>query len=432
MPNLITVEYILIAGTRGKPMNLSKIETILNRCNLSELVELDKIIQNLIEDKKSASELPEEDQNRQRRREQRFETNILGTLVRITDVKPGERKEYSVTLKDISQSGMCLNVDLTFVPSRLVEVVFAGPGGKIKRSYLEVVRMRKMNNQDGSWLEVGCRAVTDEEVRRTRLQEEQIAKMRSKMHKRSGVIILAVGPETEENNKLIERIKAESYQVRQITGIAAAMESARKISAQLAILCNGSEISKDNKLLPELAKAPSGLASIAIVDNDEDRFALIEAGVDECLKKSSSKKDDFLFHAIERAMVGHLLRQGKNTSSTNKALLVSLDNTKINLITYQFEEHGYECQHVDSAEEAIKLKNDPFDIVVAEYDGYNDDEIKKLIKHFEGYPVIAMCDEIRFGSRAMATGVANYLNMPPKNDDIRMILESCVNTKQPV
>ena len=413
-------------------MNLSKIEDILNRCDLSELIKVEKIVQKLIENQKSASKLSDEEQGSQLRREQRFQTNILGTLVRITDIKPGERKEYSVTLKDISQSGICLIVDLNFVPSRIVEVVFAGPGGKIKRSYLEVVRMRKMTNQDGSWLEVGCRAVGDEEVRRARLQEDQIAKMRSKMHKRSGIIILAVGPETEENNKLIERVKLASYQVRQITGIVPAMESARKISAQLAILCNGSEISKDPKLLAELAKAPSTLARIAIVDNDEDRFALIEAGVDECLKKRDSKKDDFLFYGIERAMVSHLLRQGKSLNSTTKALVVSMDNTKINLITYQLEDHGYECKNIDTAEEAVQLENNQFDIILADYDGDNNDEIKKLVEYFTGFPVIAMCDEIRYGNRAMATGVANYLNMPPNRDDMRMILETCVNTKQPV
>ena len=127
------------------------------------------------------------------------------------------------------------------------------------------------------------------------------------------------------------------------------------------------------------------MASVAIVDSDEDRFALIQAGVDECLKKTSSKKDEFLFHAIERAMVGHLLRQGKSISSTTKALIVSLDNTKINLITYQLEEHGYECRNVDTAEEAVKLENNQFDIVIADYDGYNDDEIKKLIEYFTGF-----------------------------------------------
>ncbi|MBN2377231.1 MAG: PilZ domain-containing protein [Sedimentisphaerales bacterium] len=413
-------------------MNLPKIENILNRCDISELIKIEKIVQKLIENQKSASELSDEEQGSQLRREQRFQTNILGTLVRITDIKPGERKEYSVTLKDISQSGMCLIVDLNFVPSRIVEVVFAGPGGKIKRSYLEVVRMRKMTNQDGSWLEVGCRAVGDEEVRHARLQEDQIAKMRSKMHKRSGIIILAVGPETEENSKLIERVKAASYQIRQITGIVQAMESARKISAQLAILCNGSEISKDPKLLAELSKAPSTLARMAIVDNDEDRFALIEAGVDECLKKRDSEKDDFLFYGIERAMVSHLLRQGKSLNSTTKALVVSMDNTKINLITYQLEDHGYKCKNIDTAEEALQLENNQFAIILADYDIDNNDEIKKLVAYFTGSPVIAMCDEIGYGHRAMTTGVANYLNMPPNKDDVRMILESCVNSKQPV
>jgi DNA-binding response OmpR family regulator len=406
-------------------MSLKIIEGLLEKCSMKELEFIEQLIQDKITNAKVDEDQWGDEESRKRRREPRFETKMLGNLTRITDVKPGERKEFSVTICDVSRSGMKLFVDPNFIPARVVEVTFAAPGGKIKRSVLEIVRMRKMVNEDGSWLEIGCRSINQDEVRRIRLQEEKIIKMRNKLHKKTGLLVLLVGPETSETTQLLARIKLAEYQVKHVTAVREAMKNAEKMAAQLAILCQGSEICEDEKVIAELKVAPPGLATLAIVDNDTDRFPLLQAGVDECITRVNGvAREDFLFYAIERALVGHVVRRRDRQGPTAKALVIGSNNTKINLVTYQLEEHGYTGQSVQDLAKAKDCEEKEFDLIFVDFDDMENENFERIIKYFCGLPVIAMCDEIGYGHQAMSLGANNYICMPPGREEMRMILES--------
>ena len=405
-------------------MDTGKIEKLLQHCDLTELDTIQKIVNGLIKQMQSKSPDSTDEEGRKLRKEKRFTTNILATLTRLTDVRPGERKEFSVIIQDISRNGMRIRVDTSFTPSRLMQITFAGPGGKIKQSFMEMARMRKIASEDETWLEVGCRSVNDDQVRRIRVYEEQVAKMRSRLHHKISITILVVGPRTEETEKLVVRIKSEGYQARREDSVHIAMKIAKRLSAQLAIICAGNELLSDSEMLKAVMSGPARLAKLALVDNEEDRLTLCKTGIDECLTHGNC--ETFLFQAIERALVGHLVRQNRLAQSlTGRALVVSLDNSKINLINYQLEEQGYKSRVVGSANEAIELGKDDFDLVLADFDRYSIDEFKQLRQHFNNLAVIALCDEISQGQHAMATGAANYLCMPPNKEDMEMILESC-------
>jgi len=406
-------------------MSLKKIEELLEKCTRRELEYIEQLVQDMVVKAKIGKDRWDDEEGSMRRREPRFDTNMLGTLTRVTDIKPGERKEFSVTINDVSRSGMKLIVDPHFIPSRVVEVTFAAPGGKIKKSVLEIVRMRKMVNEDGSWLEIGCRSIEQEEVRRLRLQEEKIVKMRNKLHKKTGLLVLLVGPETSETTQILARIKSADYQIKHVTAIHEAMKRAEKMSAQLAILCQGSEICEDEKLMAELKAAPPGLATLAIVENDADRFPLLHAGIDECITRvNGSSREDFLFHAIERALVGHVVRRRDRQGPTAKALIIGTNNTKLNLITYQLEEQGYTGQSAQDLEEAKHFEEKEFDLIFVDFDNMQTEGFEQIMKYFCGLPVIAMCDEIGYGHQAMSMGANNYICMPPGRDEMHMILES--------
>ncbi len=406
-------------------MSLKKIEEFLETCSVKDLEYIEQLVQEMIVSTKINSGRWNDEDGYKRRREPRFETNMLGTLTRVTDVKPGERKEFSVTICNVSRSGMKLIVDPNFIPSRVVEVTFAAPGGKIKRSVMEIARMRKMVNEDGSWLEVGCRSIGEEEVRRIRLQEEKIAKMRSKLHRKAGILVLLVGPESGETTQLMGRIKAADYQVKHLTAVREALRTAEKVSAQLAIFCQGTDISEDQKILAELKTVPPGLATLAIVDNDADRFPLLQAGVDECVTRVNGvTREDFMFHAIERALVGHVVRRRDRRGPTAKALIISSNNTKINLITYQLEEHGYTGRAVSDLAEAKSCEEKEFDLIFVDFDDMPKEEFERIVKYFCGLSVIALCDEIGYGHQAISLGANNYICMPPGREEMRMILES--------
>jgi DNA-binding response OmpR family regulator len=403
-------------------MDIEKIAKLLQRCDLQELHKVETVLADLIRKVTDHANWDDQDGSH-RRSEKRFESNLLGTLTRLTDVKPGERKEYSVTIQDISRSGMCLRVDANFTASRVVRVMFGAPGGQIKRCNLEVVRMRKMSNQDGTWLEVGCRSVNNEEVRRLCLYEEQIAKARGKLHRHHSIIILVVGNEKDvERTRLVPKLKNQDYNVRRVDSLCVAMQSAEKTKAQLLIVCNGSELCNDAGLLQELQNRPVELAIMAIIKKHEHRAILLAAGVDECLDEQ--RKDEFLFHAIERAMVGHSVRHNKNAKQlSGRVLIYSIDNTRVNMMAYQLNENGYSYRVITDMEDAAKFTNDPFDLVVADYDSDSVKEFKKLRTMFSELPVVAMCEDISLGQQAIVNGANDYLCMPPGREDIRMVLE---------
>ena len=118
-------------------MDTTKIEKLLQNCDLRELYSLESILTDLIQKAKQNAAKQKETKGRQLRNEDRFDTNLMGTLIRITDVKPGERKEFSINIQDLSRSGMKFKVDTNFIPSRIVEVLFGAPGGKIKKAFME-------------------------------------------------------------------------------------------------------------------------------------------------------------------------------------------------------------------------------------------------------------------------------------------------------
>jgi len=405
-------------------MDIAKIEKLLQQCDLEELHTIEKNLVGLIKHLEG-NDLENDEEGRKRRRDKRFGTNILATLRRITDVRPHERKEYSVTIQDISRNGMRLKVDTNFTPSRIIEVEFVGPGGKIKKTMLEVVRMRKMVNENGSWLEVGCRSINDEEVRRIRMQEEHASKMRSKIYEKTGIIIILVGPQLENVERLAIRIKSEGYQIRREEDPYLVRKIAESLSAQLAIFYHADRLLSDPAALRVVMDSPAKLAKLAIVENEKDRNELFQNGFDECLTVDNC--DTFLFHSIERALVGHAVRHSAGGyMPTAAALIYSVDNTKVNMLKYQLENHEYNCQIINELSQTQELNPNEFDLVMVDFDQYRVEEFRQLRRQFSELPIVALCNEISLGQQAMAEGADNYLCMPPNKEDMRMILEGCM------
>ena len=403
-------------------MNIQKIENILQKSDLFDLYSIQETVNHLVREAEANDDRPGQRAGVENRKEKRFKFDIMGTLVRLTDVKPGERKEYSVHILDLSRGGLCLEVDPSFIPSRLVEIIFNRPGKSIKRCNVEVVRIRKRSNENGSWLELGCRSASSVLVRRLRLQEQQVLKARHKLQNRKNILIILIGANTKETKELEELLNKKEYHVRQYPSGQQGFESARKMSASLIILCQGSQFARDKSLLAEMEQKPQQTATLAIVEKEEHRFPLYRAGVDECLTRESC--EDFFLHGIERAIITHTVCQAEpKLDSSLAALVLSRESARINQITYFLEENGYVCRVVSSLERALKIKKN-FTVVFADFDG-DLDGLAEVRSAFPQTKLIVLCDEIKLGYQAVANGANNYLTMPPHEENIRMVLEGC-------
>jgi len=414
-------------------MELDQIEKLLQKCDLQDLRRIDDLLTSLIEKgySREAEVHEKEKETNQMRAEDRFETNLLGTIARVTDIKPGEPREYSATIKDISRNGMCLQVNSNFIPSRIIEITFGSPNGKIKKCCLEVVRMRRMENQNGLWLEVGCRGIADEKVRKLRVKEERVSRMRNKLYKHSGILIQVVGTSDDLEKKLAGELRAKRYSIHRIDNITQAMQSAGRTAAQLAIFCHGSQLCMDSDALAEIKRKPPTLATLAIVEKKEHSPGLLEAGIDECL--SVENVNEYLVYAIERTIVSHASRTGAHgRQQSGLALIASSDSVRINMVSYQLEECGYDFAVADNVDQLGSLAAEVFDLAFIDFDVRQPDEFKKMRELCRHRHVIAMCEDISHGRQAMVNGAADYMCIPPGKDDIRMFLENAAMNPQKV
>ncbi|MBN2376563.1 MAG: PilZ domain-containing protein [Sedimentisphaerales bacterium] len=369
-----------------------------------------------------------EELGRQERQEDRFEVDFLGTLTRLTDVRPGERKDYSVTIKDISRSGMCLWVDTNFVPSRVIEVTFSAKGNKIKQSQLEIVRIRRKDTNEGSWLELGCQSISRKEVRRLQLQEESVVKLRNKMMNRGPTTILVVG---EQKNTMIKLFSSyvgkQRYNVTFVDNLPQARQAIQRKQPQLVIfnLKEQEYISREFTLF--LNSNPSSLATLAIIDKEEARTPLLQAGVDECL--SVNNYEDFVFRSIERALLGHAMQNINTDSLHGQVLIFSVQRSRINFISFHLEENGFNVCVANNLNEAknFAFQDDSFDAVFADYLPGQSDEFAILREIFDNIPVIALCDNFSNGQQAVKDGANNYLCKPLNKEDVIMVIKQFVH-----
>ncbi len=335
-------------------MEIIQIENLLQECNFDELQAVENIVEDMIHsiEPQIASEIPA--LAKEQRAEKRFQSNSLATISRTIDVKPGERRTYTANILDLSRSGMRLKVDTNFIPSRLLEITFAAPGGKMKRSFLEIVRLRKMADPDNTWLEVGCRGMDPEKVRRLQMQDERIARMRSKLHTKWGLLLLVVGPDCDAVNFVTTRIKRAGFQAQHLSTVHQAMLRAEKLSAQLVIFAQGRDLCNNSEMLEEALAGPRSITTMAIVENHEQRFSLYHAGIDECLLQADC--DHFLFQAIERSLLSHASRYDcTHSNDTAQTLLISNDSPTINLVGFRLEENHLDFKVLSTCEKAIEF-----------------------------------------------------------------------------
>lgn len=410
-------------------MDMSMLERYLEGLAPEELDQAERVIAQVKTAKtrtdktlEEQGQAPPADAGGERRSENRFTTEIPGTVTRLTNVRPGEKKEFTATILDISRTGMRLKTDLSFVPSRVVRVTFSAPGGNIKQCCMQIMRYHQVSQDDDKWLELGCAAVAEDEVASIHLQEAAATKMRQTLTDKSRVYIYVVGAATPETKNVSQLIKAEGYQVRCIDSVRQAVEQASKTQAQLAIFCQGTQLVNDGRMLAEVAMAPPSLAMLAVIEDEEGRFKLFHAGIEEYIL--TQDVEALLFHMIERALVGNAVRQRQDRRDlSSKALLITADNVRADLLNFQLEKTGFSCSRITNTQELGQLGISDYDLALADFDPDDCSEFNNLRAAIADIPLIALCPDHRVTSAAQAAGADDYLCVPASEGDIRVVIE---------
>ncbi len=401
-------------------MNSQEMQQFVWKCSVEDLRALEQMVAERRREIDATYSKMSEEMGRQQRREERFEVNYIGTLVRLTDVKPGERKEYSVLIKDISKSGMCLRVDSNFIPCRLVEVVFNVPGGKVKKCQLTIIRMQKRETKDGAWLELGCQSVEKEEVLRVKWQEQHFVELHHKLKNTGRLRVLVAGKADETVKRMLEtRSASQRYEVQYVHSLTKVISEIRENPADLLIFSESTRWALEPDFKGFVESVSGATATLVMISREEDRGVLQKAGVDECLNGKDC--EEFLYRAMERALVGKTAKASQQKKLSGRVLIISNHSSKINLLTFYLEDNGFILYVANTLDEAGQYLSNSVDAVFADFHPHARDEFNAVCRQFSEIPIIAICDEIFYGHEAIACGATNWMAMPFNQEDFRMI-----------
>ncbi|MBI9019376.1 MAG: PilZ domain-containing protein [Phycisphaerae bacterium] len=406
-------------------MELDLIKKELENLDYLQLKEIeDKVKLLIIHAGSVMADMPEEFA-KQFRSNKRFDTNFIGTVTRLTDLKSGQKNQYTTIVSDISNGGIGLRLPASFVPARLIDVQFTGNDKKIRKYYLDIVRIKKTEINGENFLDIGCKIVSSADAEMLIEREKRIGKMKNRLDNKVKALILLAGAREDQNKTIISPVRNEGYQIRRIENIPHAIETATKMAAQLLILSQGTRLLREPDTLQCIINMPKEIATLAIIDNEEDKARLYQAGIDECITIASC--ENYLFHAIERAMLNHAYYYETN-SAIGKAIVCGQSSQSINMAAYYLIEMGYKSQCISNMRDIhkFKLDSEDFDIIFAEYDEETTEDFRKIMSYFPDKRIVAMCKNFDLGRGAMACGAENYLTIPACHDDVKRIINKVV------
>jgi hypothetical protein len=396
---------------------------LLKSCDHDTLITVRKKVQTLIDRAEPVVDCPFGVDLQDKRAFSRYSTDFCGKAVRLTNVRPGEKKEFSAKIKDISEKGMNISVSTDFIPSNVIEVVFAGPKSVVKRSFLQIVRIRKQYDQHDEWMELGCMTISKKQVREQQIQEKKSVEMRRRLREKMSIRILVSGP---DHQWLTTRIKIEGYQVEHCESIKDtinAVTTNRKFN--LVLFTQGTAISHNDEILNFTQKNIHNVAKLGICDFKEHFSKLYQNGFDECITHSANR--DFLFYTIEQAILGYQARTQTNTVFAKKeALILSSNTISSNMLSYQLDEYGFNCYIANNLRECATLNINKLGIIFVEICSNEQFELKEVLKTFKEIPVIGICNSLSDSQQAMSAGCERYVTMPPNEDDFKMVIENCL------
>jgi len=290
-----------------------KIESLLNNCQLQSLYEIQIILESLIARRESEAAALQDEKGRKRRSEARFNFVLRAKVKRITDVSDGQLKEYPATINDISRHGMKLKVDqANYCYSRIIQVNFHSPNGDTKETYLEVVRIKEMFNEKEGWYELGCKCVSNDEVRELQDSEARMATMQNKIRNKTKITIFTVGDKGGFNSQLIARVRLMGYEVYGLFDIKQLLHKKQQMrEPQLVIFCPEIKLLQNMEFIENIRLEYRNLALLAITNGVDEYAELLKAGIENCI--IMHELDELLPLSIERSILSRKLHENSGS-----------------------------------------------------------------------------------------------------------------------
>ena len=290
---------------------------------------------------------------------------------------------------------------------------------------MEIVRMHKAVEDEKEWLELGCKVVTTEQLRMVRSRDEKVSQIMNRVYRKKDIHILLVGTDGKEKRSLLTMLEQERFPYKLVDNIHQALDCFNKTHFDVAVFTEWDKICQNAMFMDRLNSQAKDLAKIAIVKRNQSPSTYLKSGIDTCLAPSLDR--NMLVQALERSMVHCLSREQEACQVLNhKALLISDNQTTINLMLYLMQEHSFFCQIYPNVQAINPQTLANLDLALVEFDDKNIEAFRTASQQLSRYPVIALCREIDHGNTATANGAKDFICAPFKDKDFQLILDNWI------
>ncbi|MBI9019532.1 MAG: PilZ domain-containing protein, partial [Phycisphaerae bacterium] len=408
------------------------IRNLMSECSLGQLLQIETYLEGQIKKQEAITAKLGDPKGRKNRKEVRINTRIRAKIERITNISPGEYKEFTAYIEDISRHGMKLKItDPNYIHSKIIKVIFWGPKKTVKNAYMQIARTRYCESNSEKWIEIGCHSIKDEQVRRLRQTEKQridrIAIGRKnkelKARKIKNADIYLVGFAKNEENDLKSMINSFGYGVNEVDGISdipADKSSHQKY--QIAVLSPNIELSKNPHIIEQFKSQRPNVAGLAIV---EDGYSIDDADPQGHLDYMTMEEVYVrLHHYIKKALLHHFVPQTMKKNDKPTILTISSNENLQKELEEHFHEIGYECQFVNDRLEAEMSEVENISAVIFDQGSLEINDLAAITNYYHDLPMVSLTNDWDQGEIAISMGINNYISLPLEKDKLDRILDS--------
>jgi len=404
-------------------LTFATFEHLVRRMSPAQLFQARRILEQVIEahvgdadQVDRASDLPD---GRERRRNQRFNVVLQGTLRPLIPGK-GEQDGAPISILDVSKDGMRFVIGNAEALYPITEITFTTPSGRIRSLYAKLVRTRLIRGDErGSArepvTEVAAQAIDASDLATAQQRHRDLVAATKRIPDREQLPIILVGKNSADRAGYETVLGGKGHPLVTTEEMSHVSALLTEDGPELVVYADGAQALLHREIIAEIRQSQPMTAQIAVIRSASDRRALLGAGIDECVHSVNAKALMVMY--VDRAIRAKMISTLPDAMPQIRELLIHAgENMALAQLGSRFDPDRFRVVFAHDVVGMIaRLRCTEVDALLVELDIAEVDDwdvIRNIRAEFPLLQVLVAVSDPRIGPDAIVAGASDYLLMP--------------------